>query len=166
MQTSELRAIAGFLDTAFDGEFTPEDWEHAIGGVHVIARRGPVLVGHGSVVPRRFLVNERVVLTGYVEGVGVHPDHRGAGIGRGLMDVIAHLVDLGYELGALSASGTALAFYEHLGWERWTGPTRVMGPGGPIPTPEDDGAVFVRRVGTTFPLDGPLTCDWRKGDVW
>ena len=166
MKSPDLGAIAGLLHWAFDGDFSTDDWEHATGGVHVTAHRGPALVGHGSVVLRRFLVDERPVHTGYVEAVGVHPDHRGTGIGRGLMEVIANLVDLSYNLGALSATGSALAFYEHLGWERWSGPTRVMGPEGPIPTPDEDGGVFVRRVDRSLSLDAPITCDWRNGDVW
>ena len=166
MKSDDLSAIVGLLDLAFDGDFSDEDWEHAIGGVHVTAHRGPDLVGHGSVVPRRFLHNDRVLRTGYVEAVAVHPDDRGAGIGLGLMEVLADLVDLNYDLGALSATGSAIAFYEHLGWDRWPGPTQVVGPDGLLPTPDEDGGVFVRRVDPTIPLDGPLTCDWRTGDVW
>lgn len=166
MESPDLAAIAGLLHTAFGSEFSSDDWQHGTGGVHVTVHRGPALVGHGSVVPRRFLVDERPVHTGYVEAVGVHPDHRGAGLGRGLMEVIADLVDLGYELGALSATGSALTFYEHLGWERWSGPTRVMGPEGPIPTPDEDGGVFVRRVDPSLSLAAAITCDWRDGDVW
>ena len=162
----DLVAIRELLHTAFGDDFAQEDWDHALGGVHVTAHIGPDLVGHGAVVSRQFVHGERVLHTGYVEAVAVHPDHHGAGIGRGVMRNIEDLIDDTYDLGALSATGSALTFYMHLGWELWAGPTHVSGPDGVIPTPDDDGAVFVRRVDTTLPLTGPLICDWRVGDVW
>jgi len=166
VDSGELVAIRELLHTAFGDNFTQEDWDHALGGVHVTAHIGSELVGHGAVVSRQFVHGERVLRTGYVEAVAVHPDHHSAGIGRGLMGNIEDLIDDAYDLGALSATGSALTFYKHLGWEPWAGPTHVSGPNGVIPTPDDDGAVFVRRVDSTLPLTGPLICDWREGDVW
>ncbi len=163
---NDLGAIRDLLRLAFDGDFSDEDWDHALGGVHVTAHRGSDLVGHGSVVPRRFLHQDRVLRAGYVEAVAVHQAHRSVGVGRGLMDIIVSVIDDDYELGALSATGPALDFYEHIEWERWAGTTQVLGPSGLIPTPDDDGGVFVRRVDPTVPLTGPLVCDWRSGDVW
>lgn len=162
----DLVAIRELLHAAFGDNFTLEDWDHALGGVHMTAHIGPDLIGHGAVVSRQFVLEERVLHTGYVEAVAVHPDHHGAGIGRGLMGNIEDLIDDAYDLGALSATGSALTFYKHLGWESWEGTTHVSGPDGVIRTSDDDGAVFVRRVDTTLPLTGPLICDWRDGDVW
>ena len=74
----------------------------------------------------------------------------------------------GYELGAL-ADGTRIpGFYQRLGWEAWQGPTWAAGPDGPVRTAEEDGSVLVLRTPATGTLDltGPLTCDWRPGDVW
>lgn len=166
MGGDDLGSILQLLHAAFGEGFTEEDWDHALGGVHVTAHIGRDLVGHGAVVSRRFLNEGRVLHTGYVEAVAVHPHHQGSGIGRGLMGIMADLIDDTYELGALSATGPALTFYRHLGWEQWTGPTQVLGPSGVTATPDDDGAVFVRRLETTLPLTGPLICDWRDGDVW
>ena len=57
------------------------------------------------------------------------------------------------------------AEYEARGWTVWRGPTRVLGPRGVEPTPDEDGAVLVLG-GTGLDLDAPITCDWRDGDVW
>jgi aminoglycoside 2'-N-acetyltransferase I len=37
-----------------------------------------------------------------------------------------------------------------------------------VRTAEEDGSVLVLRTPVTGTLDltGPLTCDWRPGDVW
>ncbi len=70
-----------------------------------------------------------------------------------------------YDLLALSASDAGVPFYEARGWSLWRGPTSVISPEGVVPTPDDDGAVYVLG-GTDIDLDGPLACDWRDGDVW
>jgi aminoglycoside 2'-N-acetyltransferase I len=38
LAAGELRAIRDLLDEAFDGEFGDEDFEHALGGMHAVAR--------------------------------------------------------------------------------------------------------------------------------
>ena len=47
-----LHDIRMLLDAAFAGDFTDEDWTHAVGGMHVwvIGSRG--LISHGSLVKR------------------------------------------------------------------------------------------------------------------
>ena len=35
LTSSLVGSIRALLDTTFDGDFTDEDWEHAIGGTHV-----------------------------------------------------------------------------------------------------------------------------------
>jgi aminoglycoside 2'-N-acetyltransferase I len=44
----------------------------------------------------------------------------------------------------------------------------VLVDGDVRPTPEEDGAVLVRFTPSSPPLDvsGPISCDWRRGDVW
>jgi aminoglycoside 2'-N-acetyltransferase I len=39
---------------------------------------------------------------------------------------------------------------------------------GLVRTPEDDGNVLVRPTPTSPPLDlaAPISCEWRRGDVW
>ena len=155
---------------AFGGDFTDADWEHALGGMHaVISQRGEV-IGHAAVVQRRLLHGDAALRCGYVEGVAVREDHRGQGLGGALMDAVEQVVRGGYHLGALGASELGEPLYTGRGWIRWSGPTSVMTPDGITPTPDDDGAVYV-LPGDLPPsaiLDptGPITCDWRDGDVW
>ncbi|HET9437338.1 MAG TPA: hypothetical protein VFO64_03980, partial [Gaiellaceae bacterium] len=49
---AELAEIRELLDAAFAGDFADEDWEHALGGVHLLLSEGDRLVGHASVVQR------------------------------------------------------------------------------------------------------------------
>lgn len=60
---AEVRQL---LDDAFDGDFGESDWEHCLGGVHVLVREGGSLVGHGAVVQRRLLHGGRALRAGYV----------------------------------------------------------------------------------------------------
>lgn len=40
---ADLRAVRDLLDDAFDGGFSDEDWDHGLGGIHVLVHdeRGP-----------------------------------------------------------------------------------------------------------------------------
>lgn len=162
VELAELRRV---LDDAFDGEFTDDDWDHTIGGIHVLGIDDGI-AAHASVVPRRLVAGDRALRTGYVEGVATAPDRRQRGHATAVMRAAGRIIREDYELGGLS---TALPdFYVTLGWEVWRGPTYVSAPTGLQRTPEEDGAVMTLRTETTKDLDAtvPLICDWRKGDVW
>lgn len=168
-EVSELRAL---LDRAFvgdaDGRFTDDDWDHATGGCHVLARSGEALVGHASVVERVLRVDGQPIRAGYVEAVAVDPAWQGRGIGSGLMERLDRRIRSDFQLGALATGRHR--FYERLGWRRWRGPTEVRAADGDRRTPEDDGAILVLETLATpweqLPLDAPISCDWRAGDVW
>ncbi|WP_443071158.1 GNAT family N-acetyltransferase [Streptomyces sp. NBC_01476] len=167
----ELAAARTLLDDAFADspgeEFTDEDWDHSRGGMHVLAWEGAALIGHAAVVQRRLLHGGRALRTGYVEGVAVRADRRGRGVGAALMTAAERVVHGGYELGALGSAEDATGFYTARGWRPWQGPLSALTPDGVVPTPEEAGWIHVLAVAGT-PLDptGPLTCDWRDGEVW
>jgi aminoglycoside 2'-N-acetyltransferase I len=161
-----LAAARALLDDAFDGDFDDEDWDHALGGLHALAWDDEELVGHGAVVQRRLLHGGRALRTGYVEAVAVAPAHRRSGVASALMARLEDVVRGGYDLGALGATDDGAALYAARGWQRWRGPTSVLGPAGTVRTPDDDGAVLVLPAALPLDLDGTLTCDWRDGDVW
>ena len=50
--------------------------------------------------------------------------------------------------------------------QRWRGPTSVLAPAGILPTPAEDGSIYVLPGSAPIDLDAGLTCDWREGDVW
>jgi aminoglycoside 2'-N-acetyltransferase I len=165
LDLATLRSVRGLLDAAF-ADFDEHDWEHCLGGMHVLARSGGELVGHGSVVQRRLLHAGRALRAGFLEGVAVRPDRQGRGQGRAVMAELERVVRGGYELGALSTTEDAAGFYAAGGWQVWRGPTSALTPGGVVRTPHDDGGVFVLPVAVALDLDGELTCDWRDGDLW
>ena len=103
--------------------------------------------------------------TGYVEAMAVAPGRRRQGIGRAIMAEVNEIIRTGYELGALSTSEAGRPLYIATGWRPWSGSTHVMTPDGPVATPDEDDAVMVLPR-TAFDTTGPITCDWRTGDVW
>ena len=162
LSPATLAAVRALLDTAFDGDFSDDDWDHSLGGMHALAWSGEVLIGHAAVVQRRFVYEDRALRVGYVEGVAVHPDHRRQGIGATVMEPVERIIRGAYHLGALSSSEMGLRFYEARGWQRWQGPTATLSPTGPQSTDDDVHVLPVIEVALTR----PLTCDWRDGDVW
>jgi aminoglycoside 2'-N-acetyltransferase I len=166
--TEELAALRGMVFGAFGGRFDEHDWEHMLGGVHVLVEEDDGVVAHGAVVGRVLAAGARELRTGYVEGVATRGDRRGRGLATVVMVEAGRVVERDYELGGL-ADGTGIpGFYQRLGWETWQGPTFVAGPQGRVRTAAEDGNVLVLRTPATGELDltGPLTCDWRPGDVW
>lgn len=166
LNAGDLRAIRALLDDAFAGDFAEEDFEHGLGGMHALVWDGATLVGHGAVVMRRLLHDGATIRTGYVEGVGVHPEHRRRGHASAVMSALEAIIDGGYELGALGSSDMAVNFYRARGWQLWTGTASVIAPSGLQRTPEDEGAIYLRLGRTELRRNGDLACDWRPGDVW
>jgi aminoglycoside 2'-N-acetyltransferase I len=154
------------LDTAFAGDFTDEDWTHALGGTHAIVDAGETVVAHASVVPRALDIGRPRVRTGYVEAVAVLPALHGTGLGTAVMRALSEVIEREFELGALSTG--EWHFYERLGWQRWRGPTWVRHPHGLDRSPDDDDSLMILRTPTSPPIDlfAPLTCEARAGDAW
>ncbi|MEU6757277.1 GNAT family N-acetyltransferase [Streptomyces sp. NPDC046685] len=163
----ELREIRGLLDAAFDGDFSEEDFEHALGGMHVLVREDGELVAHGSLVQRRVVHGGRALRTGYVEAVAVREDRRRRGLGGLVMAGLEAIVDRAYVLGALSASEDGAGLYRGRGWRVWGGRIGALSPAGPVPLPEEEGSTYVWVPPGGIRLDpaGRLDFDWRDGDV-
>jgi aminoglycoside 2'-N-acetyltransferase I len=164
LDAATLAAARALLEDVFDGELTAEDWEHCLGGVHALAYEGEELVGHAAVVQRRLRYDGRALRTGYVEGVGVHRDHRRRGHADALMDALERIVRRAYDVGALGATDEATALYAKHGWRAWEGPLSALTPSGLVPTPEEAGSILV--LTDALDLTRPLACDWREGELW
>lgn len=164
--TETLESARVLLDGAFDGDFTDDDWEHALGGVHVLVWEESELIGHASLVQRRLLHRGRAWRAGYVEGVGVRADRRRCGHGAAMMQALEHVLRRAYDLGALGATDEAADFYAACGWKRWQGSTSALTPLGIERTAEEDGCIYVFPLTASLDLSGELTCDWRGGDAW
>ena len=161
-----LRDLRTFLDAAFEGDFSDEDWGHALGGVHVWLTDPRGLISHASLVERTLVCSSETLPVGYVEAVATVATDRRHGHGTAVMKHIGELIRERYRLAALSTG--AQAFYETLGWERWCGPTFVDDPRGRERTPDDDGGIMILRTSRSPRLDlnSEIVCDWRIGDVW
>ena len=162
----ERRTLRALLDAAFEGDFSEDDWGHALGGVHVWVSAADGVISQGSLVARTLRCAGHAMQVGYVEAVATAAAHRRQGHGAAVMRRIGALLSERYELGALS-TGTP-AFYQTLGWERWRGATFVDGPSGMERTPDDDGGIMILRTPRSprLDLDGDIVADWRPGDVW
>jgi aminoglycoside 2'-N-acetyltransferase I len=169
LTAAQLAAIRTLLDDAFaghpDGAFTDADWDHTLGGLHILVLEGNEPIAHAAVVQRRLLHGGRALRTGYVEAVAVRADRRRRGHGGTAMAAAERIIRGGYDLGALGSSDEATAFYAARGWQIWAGRTSALTPSGLVPTPDVDGWIYVYPV-AAVDLRGELTCDWRDGDVW
>jgi aminoglycoside 2'-N-acetyltransferase I len=168
LTAEELAALRRLLFEAFGGRFDEHDWEHTLGGVHVLATEDDGVVAHGAVVPRTLVTGGRALRTGYVEGVATGVGRQGQGLATAVMAEVGQVIQEDYELGALADGSGIPGFYQRLGWETWQGPTFVAGPRGRERTAEEDGSILVLRTPATGELDpaGSIVCDWRAGDVW
>ena len=163
---TELDAIRVLLDRAFEGDFTDDDWEHSVGGLHVVAFDGEATVAHASVARRSVEVGDRSLDTGYVEAVATEPGRQGLGFGTAVMREVARHIRADHEFAALSTGEHH--FYERLGWERWLGPTFVRDGDELIRTPDEDDGIMVLRFGPSEGLDlgASICCEARSGDDW
>ncbi|MCZ2821768.1 GNAT family N-acetyltransferase [Modestobacter sp. VKM Ac-2977] len=167
LSTNELDRLREFLDTAFSGRFSDDDWSHALGGVHVLATVDGEPAGHAAVVVRQLIAGGRTLRTGYVEAVATAATMRRRGVGAAVMAETERLVRGGFEFGALAASEDGARLYTARGWLTWSGDLAALTPDGMVATP--GGAVFVLPTpATPAPLDpaARLVCDWRRGDLW
>src|SRR5262245_10044400 len=166
LNESHLIDFRALLDAAFDGDFSDDDWAHALGGTHVWIDGPDGPVSHGALVERTLVCSGRVIRVGYVEAIGTALAHRRQGHASEILKRINDLIREHYVIGALSTG--VPAFYEALGWERWRGATFVNGPKGTTRTPEDDGGILILRTPRSPQLDlnGDIVADWRAGDVW
>ncbi len=166
LAAADLDEIRALLTAAFEEPFPDDDWEHTLGGMHALLHEGGMLVAHASVVQRRLIYEGHALRAGYVEGVGVHPDHQRRGHGARVMDALERVIRGAYDLGALATTDAAVPFYRARGWTGWTGETFALTPSGTVRTADVDGGIFVLPVTLDLDITRPLTCDWRDGELW
>ena len=169
LSPAELGAIRSLLDVAFGtGEeaFGDDDWDHALGGRHFVLELDGEIISHASVVERSLEIGGLPYRTGYVEAVATAPGWQGRGHGTVVMRAASEHIRESFELGALGTG--AHGFYARLGWQTWLGPAYVRSGTGLTRTPDDEGYLLVLRTPSSppFELTQPITCEWRRGDVW
>jgi len=167
LSDSDRKALRRLLDEAYEGEFSDEDWMHALGGWHAIVGDAASPVAHASVVERRMIVGARELRAGYVEAVATFPTGQRTGLGTIVMQAIGNLIRAGFDLGVLSTGEHA--FYQRLGWEHWRGPSYVRAVDGTTArSADDDDGIMVLRCVASKDLDATtaIVCDARSGDSW
>ncbi|MFE0137545.1 GNAT family N-acetyltransferase [Streptomyces sp. NPDC059037] len=163
LPAAELRAARALLDEAFDGDFSDQDWDHGLGGVHALVHdETGALLAHGSVVQRRILHNGRSLRIGYVEAVAVRPSMQRQGLGGQVMGALERVIDGAYALGVLSASAEGERLYLARGWVAWKGTVGAIGPDGVIQLPDEDAPLL---WGADLDPSYELLFDWRDGDI-
>ena len=163
VRLAELRLL---LDAAFPDQFSEADWEHTMGGHHVLLTIDGSMAAHAAVISRTLHAVGRTIETGYVESVATRPDLQGTGLASSVMQATGDLIRDKYDFGGLSTG--AGDFYRRFGWESWQGLTYARDGSRLIRTPEDDDSLMVLRFGTTAKLDlrSPISCEARSGDAW
>jgi aminoglycoside 2'-N-acetyltransferase I len=166
LDPADVAALRPMLDAAFRGRFEDPDWDHAMGGVHVVIHDDGELVAHAAVVERWLHVDGQPFRTGYLEAVAATPDRQGEGFGDRVAREATRIVEQEYELGGLSTAHHR--FYERMGWERWLGPTYVREGDELVRTEDEDDGVMVLRFGpsATTELAARISCESRPGDDW
>lgn len=162
-----LESLRDLCDEAFGERFDDNDWEHAVGGRHVVAFSGREVMAHAAVVPRELWIDGVLHQALYVEAVATDPSLQGQGIGTQVMEAVEELIESDGLLAALSSGSPQ--FYERLGWERWQGPTYVQRSDDLVRTPDEDDTVLVLRPTPTLKaldLTAPIACRDRSGDAW
>lgn len=124
----ELAAVHALLTDVFDGDFTDEDWDHTLGGMHAVVVDGRGPVAHGSVVLRRVRAGGRWRRVGYVEGVAVRRDARRTGLGGRIMAALEGVIDRAHDFGALGAGDDGALLYAARGRRVWGGRISAAGP--------------------------------------
>jgi aminoglycoside 2'-N-acetyltransferase I len=171
LSTEDLGVVGGrelreWLEVAYDGDFTDQDWAHTQGGLHALIRDGGGIICHAALVPRMIIVADRPLRAGYVEAVATRSDQRRRGHANHVLVALGEIIARDYDIGVLSTGLHSV--YSPLGWERWRGASYVQMPHGRERTSGDDDSLMVLRTSRTGPLDlsGDIVADCREGDVW
>lgn len=169
LDASGLREARAVLDDAFvDDPLTEDDWEHCLGGLHVLTWEDDVLVAHAAIVARPMLLGEVPLRVGYVEGVGVRRDRLRRGYGGTVMAPVEAMAGREHPALALATSDEGLPFYLARGWRTWPGRTYVVTATGRRRTEDEDDSIMVWPAGPFRDVrrDSELACYERAGEDW
>ena len=139
----ELERLLAWLEDAYeDGPWRVQHWSDLGTGPHAtISDDDGTLLAHACVDWVPIEIDGRSVESGYLEDVATRKDARGRGFGTAVVRAAQREIERRAAIGLLATG--SFAFYERLGWRRWTGATSVTEPDGSITrTEEEDGAIM------------------------
>jgi aminoglycoside 2'-N-acetyltransferase I len=163
---SELNiSVHELLLSAFEGDFSEEDWQHSFGGVRLIGFMNEEIVAHGAVVPRVVRIDDVEEKIGYVEAIAVDPRFWRQGIGTALMEEITKICKSQYQFSMLSTGEKD--FYRRFGWVDFKGESYVDLGEKVVRSEEEDEGLMYLGVGNYLNVS-PLKviCKSRPGDAW
>jgi aminoglycoside 2'-N-acetyltransferase I len=131
---------------------------------HVIGYLDGAMISHAMLVTR-WLQNGAgpLLRTAYVEMVATDPQLQGQGFASEIMQRVGNEIT-GYELGALWPNYPD--WYARFGWVTWRGPLFIRTAEGLLPTPDEHVMVLTTPNNPPLDLDGPLSAEWREGELW
>lgn len=162
----EKEILYSLLTESFGGDFSLDDFQHALGGMHIFAYDQEKIVGHVAVVQRNMAIDNNPIVVGYVEAMAVLKDYRRRGIGKELMIQANGIIKSCYQLGLLSASEEGVPLYSLLGWHKWKGKLFELNQGVYKQTEGDDEGIMALSILNEIDLTSSLYCDFRCGDQW
>ncbi|WIF73551.1 GNAT family N-acetyltransferase [Proteus vulgaris] len=166
LSEKEKEKLYAFLLDAFEGDFSPDDFHHSLGGMHVFAYHQEKIVGHVAVIRRNMAIDHKPISVGYVEAMAVHQAYRRKGIGKHLMAHTNNIIEACYQLGLLSASDEGAPLYSLLGWKVWKGQLFELNQGIYQQSIGEEGGVMAFSPSNSLNLTASLYCDFRGGDQW
>jgi aminoglycoside 2'-N-acetyltransferase I len=158
--------LAG-LQALFNAEYLTEfgDWNpeqpygYAPHDVHVIARRGDLMIGHVGWARRDIGVGDQDVVIAGVGGVLVADDARGLRLGEQLMrkavESMSEAEDI--EFGYLGCREAVAPFYQSCGWTRVTAAERSLDRAGRPSADPPGQPLLVLALGSSS--------EWPEGDI-
>jgi len=108
----ETGAIRELLWAAFEADedgFSEDDWQHALGGRHVVVEDGGRIVSHAAVVERAIEIGGERLRAGCVEAVATVPEEQARGHGTRAMTAVGELIRTGFEIGVRHEIGPSLS---------------------------------------------------------
>ena len=163
LANTDRAAVIDLCSRAFETDFAPL-FNTFHEPTHVLGKLDGVLVSHALWVTRWLQAGRGPLLrTAFVEAVATDPAYQGQGYATQVMQTLqAAIAD--YDLAGLSTGSPD--FYVRLGWQSWRGPLFVRTEVGLLATPTD--SVMILSLPHTPPLDldGPLSAEWRVGELW
>nr|ELR5114236.1 GNAT family N-acetyltransferase [Providencia stuartii]ELR5115371.1 GNAT family N-acetyltransferase [Providencia stuartii] len=163
---SEKEMLFSLLVEGFDNDFSDDDFQHTLGGMHVIAYDQQKMIGHVAIIQRYMAMNNEPISVGYVEAMVVEQTYRRQGIGTHLMQHTNEIISSCYQLGLLSASEEGQQLYSSVGWKVWKGSLFELKQRQYMRSIEEEGGVMGWSANESIDFTASLYCDFRGGDQW
>lgn len=163
LSQGEKQEVLRLLQHVYGDDYTQADFACALGGLHFLLYEEHRLVGHVALIQRSIAVDGIPYKVGYVESMGILPNHQRKGLGMKLMAAVNDVIETVYEFGALSPSEEGVGLYLKSGWEKISGPFYEYNESGIAMSDEADVMVYPAEV---VAGGSQLVCDYRKGDAW